>query len=89
MKGLRFERLGNGRHYNVVLHIGSSYIPVTDETVEELKAQSLLPPERFLHFLVDKVGYSTYLREQIQQELKHAGDPITQVTVLQGAIRDL
>jgi len=89
MKGLRFERLGNGRYYNVVLHIGSSYVPVTDETVEELKAQSLLPPERFLHFLVDKVGYSSYLREQIHQELKQAGDPITQVTVLQGAIRDL
>lgn len=89
MKGLRFERLGNGRYYNVVLHIGSSYVPVSDETVEELKTQSLLPPERFLTLLIDKVGYSSYLREQIQQELKLAGDPITQVTVLQGTIRDL
>lgn len=89
MKGLRFERLGSGKYYNIVLHIGSSYVPVSDETVEELKGQSLLAPERFLDLLVDKIGYSAYLREQIQQELKLAGDPITQVTVLQGIIRDL
>jgi hypothetical protein len=89
MKGLRFERLGNGRYYNVVLHIGSTYVPVSDETVSELKARSLLPPERFLDLLVDKVGYSSYLKEQIQRELKQAGDPVTQATVLQGVIRDL
>jgi hypothetical protein len=39
--------------------------------------------------LVDKVGYSSYLKEQIRAELKSAGDPITQVTVLQGVIRTL
>lgn len=89
MKGLRFERLGDGRYYNVVLHIGATYVPVSDETVEELKAQSLLPAERFMDLLVDKLGYSAYLKEQIHRELKRAGDPITQVTVLQGAIRDL
>jgi hypothetical protein len=90
MKGLRFERLGNdGHHYKVVLHIGDTYVPVTDDTVTDLKAQTLLPPERFLELLVDKVGYSTYLRDQIRTELKRAGDPVTQVTVLQGAIRNL
>jgi hypothetical protein len=89
MKGLRFEQLGNGHHYKVLLHIGSTYIPVTDEIVEDLKAKSLLPAERFLELLVDKVGYSSYLKEQIRAELKNAGDPITQITVLQGAIRDL
>jgi hypothetical protein len=89
MKGLRFERLGDSGYYNVILHIGSTYVPVSDETVEELKAQSLLPPERFMDLLVDKLGYSSYLKDQIQQELKLGGDPLTQVTVLQGAIRDL
>ena len=54
MKGLRFERIGKGRHYNVVFHLGSTYVPVSDETVEELKNQSLLPSERFLEFLVDE-----------------------------------
>jgi hypothetical protein len=88
MKGLRFERLGTG-YYKVVLHIGDMYVPVADETVAELKAQTLMPPERFLELLVDKVGYSTYLREQIRAELKRAGDPVTQVTVLQGAVRNL
>jgi hypothetical protein len=89
VKGLRFERIGKNRHYNVVFHMGGSYVPVTDETVEELKAQSLLPVERFLDLLIDRVGYSSYLKEQIRTELKSSGDPVTQITVLQGAIRDL
>src|SRR6476646_398429 len=89
VKGLRFERIGKNRHYNVVFHMGSSYVPVTDEIVEELKAQSLLPVERFLDLLIDRVGYSSYLKEQIRTELKSSGDPVTQITVLQGAIRDL
>jgi hypothetical protein len=88
-KGLRFERLGTDRYYNVVFHIGNSYVPVSDETVEELKAESLLPPERFLEVLIDKVGYSSYLKEQIRDELKRSGETITQMTILQGAIRDL
>lgn len=88
-KGLRFERIGTDRHYNIVLHIGSTYVPVSDETLEALKAQALLPAERFLEVLVEKVGYSSYLKEQIRAELKTNGDPHTQVTVLQGAIRNL
>ena len=79
----------SGRYYNIVLHIGSTYVPVSDETLEELKAQSLLPAERFLELLIEKVGYSSYLKEQIRAELKRAGDPITQVTVLQGLVREL
>ncbi|MGQ0810151.1 MAG: hypothetical protein ACT4OO_02875 [Nitrospiraceae bacterium] len=89
MKGLRFERLGKGRHYNVVFHVGSSYVPVSDDTIEELKGHSLMPPERFLDLLLDKVGYSSYLKQQISSELRSAGDPVTQITVLQGIIRDL
>jgi hypothetical protein len=89
VKGLRFERIAQDRYYNVVFHIGSTYVPVSDETVEALKSQSLLPAERFLDLLIDRVGYSTYLKDQIRTELKSAGDPITQITVLQGAIRDL
>lgn len=88
-KGLRFERIGTDRHYNIILHIGSTYVPVSDETLEALKAQALLPPERFLEVLVEKVGYSSYLKEQIRKELSLNGDPHTQITVLQGAIRAL
>ncbi len=89
MKGLRFERLGTDRHYNVIMHIGTVYVPVSDETLQDLKTNSLLPAERFLELLVDKVGYSSYLKDQIRGELKSAGDPITQITILQGVIRDL
>jgi len=89
MKGLRFERIGQDRYYNVVFHMGSTYVPVSDDTVEELKAQSLLPPERFLDLLIDRIGYSSYLKDQIRTELKSSGEPVTQITVLQGAIREL
>src|SRR6476660_1402758 len=89
VKGLRFERIGKNRYYNVVFHMGNAYVPVSDETLEELKAQSLLPVERFLDLLIDRVGYSSYLKEQIRAELKSSGDPVTQITVLQGAIREL
>lgn len=89
MKGLRFERLGRNRHYNIIFHIGSSYVPVSDETLDELKAQTLLSSERFLELLVDKIGYSSYLKDQIRAELQAAGDPMTQMTVLQGAVREL
>jgi len=89
VKGLRFERIGRDRYYNVVFHMGSTYVPVSDDTVEELKAQSLLPPERFLDLLIDRIGYSSYLKDQIRTELKSSGDPVTQITVLQGAIREL
>jgi hypothetical protein len=78
-----------GQYYNVVFHIGSTYVPVSDETVEELKGQSLLPAERFLELLVDRIGYSSYLKDQIRTELRSSGDPVTQITVLQGAIREL
>ena len=62
---------------------------VSDETIAELKTQSLLPAERFLDLLIDRIGYSSYLKEQIRTELKSSGDPVTQITVLQGAIREL
>ena len=57
--------------------------------IEELKSQTLLSSERFLELLVDKIGYSSYLKTQIRSELQIAGDPMTQITVLQGAIREL
>ena len=47
VKGLRFERIGKNRHYNVVFHMGSTYVPVTDELIEELKTQSLFPSNGF------------------------------------------
>lgn len=89
MKGLRFERIGKDRHYNIIFHIGSTYVPVSDDIVEELKTQSLLPAERFLELLIDKIGYSSYLKDQMRAELQAAGDASTQITVLQGAIREL
>ena len=89
MKGPRFERIGGDRYYNVVFHMGSTYVPVSDETIAELKTQSLLPTERFLDLLIDRIGYSSYLKQQIRTELKSSGDPVTQITVLQGAIREL
>ena len=88
-RGVWFERLGTNRHYNVVFHMGSTYMPVGEETLEELKAQSRLPAERFLDLLIDRVGHSSYLKDQIRAALQSSGDPVTQITMLQGAIREL
>ena len=52
VKGVRFERLGTGRYYNVILHVGSTYVPVSDETIAELKTQTLLSPDRFLELII-------------------------------------
>jgi hypothetical protein len=85
VKGLWFERLGTHRHYNVVFHMGNSYLPVSEETLEELKAQSLLSVERFLDLLIDRVGHSSYLKDQIRAALQSSGDPMAQITRLHGA----
>lgn len=90
MDGVRFERVaGTGHHYPVLFYIGHSYVPVTDSIVSELKACALLPGERFLDILIDKLGYSAYLKERIRAEIAKTGNLVTQATVLQGAIRDL
>jgi hypothetical protein len=73
----------------VLFHVGNCYVPVTEQIVKELKACALLPSERFLEVLIDKLGYSEYLKERIREELKKTGDPVTQATVLQGVVRDL
>ncbi len=90
MVGVRFERLpGEGQHYPVLFHVGHCYVPVTENIVNELKASALLPGERFLEVLIDKLGYSEYLKERIREEIKKTGDPVTQATVLQGVVRNL
>ena len=88
--GVRFERVaGKGHHYPVLFHVGNCYVPVTENIVSELKACALLPGERFLEVLIDKLGYSEYLKERIREELKKTGDPVTQGTILQGVVRNL
>ena len=39
--------------------------------------------------VLTRVDYSSYLKDQIRAELKSSGDTVTQITVLQGAIREL
>src|SRR5689334_25102530 len=75
VKGVRFERLGTGRYYNVILHIGSTYVPVSDETIAELKTHTLLSRDRFLERTTQKIRYSSYLHGQSRKQLKDAGHP--------------
>lgn len=83
--GLHFERRGEG-YYRIILHIGSCYVPVSDEIVEDLKKQVTLSPDQFLDVFIEKVGYSSYLKDQIRQELTNGGDAATQASTLQQAI---
>ena len=64
--------------------------PFRDYTLLEWAGRADEPrPQEFLDLLIDRVGYSSYLKDQIRNELKATGDPTTQITVLQGAIREL
>ncbi len=89
MEGIRFERRGDGGYYKVILHVGSCFAPVSDDIVEELKSKSALLGDRFLDFFLDKVGYSSYLRDQIKHELAKIGDPPKQISTLRQSILDL
>lgn len=88
MKGLRFERRGEGHYYKVVLHIDDVFIPISDDVIDALREQAQYPPERFLDTFVKTVGYSSYLQEQIHQALHNGGDPITKAKELQSAIHE-
>ena len=89
MDGLRFERRGEGDYYKVILHIGSTYVPISDEDVEELKKQSTVSGGTFLEFFLDRIGYSSYLKDQIKAELLKIGDSSQQMSMLRQSIQEL
>ncbi len=88
MNGVRFERRGEGDYYKVILHIGSTYVPVSDEDVEALKQESTLSGP-FLEFFLDRVGYSSYLRDQLKTELEKTGNSSEQLSMLRQSIQEL
>ena len=89
MKGLRFERREEGNYYKLILHVGQCYVPISDDIVEKLKQHTAVTPDRFLSGFLDQVGYSPYLKEQMQSELTNNGDTASQVAALQQYIRNM
>ena len=89
MKGLRFESRREGDYYKLILHIGQAFVPVSDDIVEILKQHMADTPDHFLSTLLDKVGYSSYLREMIQAELNEGGDTVNQISNLQQFLKGL
>jgi len=89
MKGLHFESRGEDNYYKLVLHIGQSFVPVSDDIIETLKQHAADTPDRFLSIFLDKLGYSTYLKEMIQAELTQGGDTTGQVSTLQQFLKEL
>lgn len=85
--GLRLEQRGDGNYYRVILHIGSTFIPISDDIIEELRTHTALTPDQFFAIFVNKVGYSSYLQEQIRQEVREAGDLSTQMSSIQQFFR--
>ena len=85
--GLRLELRGEGNYYKGILHIGSTLIPISDDILEELRAKTALSPDGFFRLFVEKVGYSSYLQEQIQQEVKNAGNLASQMSAIQQTLR--
>ncbi len=85
--GLRLELRGAGNYYKGILHIGCTLIPISDDILEELQANTALSVDEFFRLFVEKVGYSSYLQEQIQQEVKSAGDLQPQMSAIQQTLR--
>ncbi len=85
--GLRLERRGEGDYYKVILHIKSTLIPISDDIIEELQNHTGLPPNQFFSIFLEKVGYSSYLQEQIRQVVKEGGDFNSQLSTIQQFFR--
>ncbi|MCA9473621.1 MAG: hypothetical protein MRJ96_07930 [Nitrospirales bacterium] len=83
MTGLHFEKRREGDYYKLILHIGDCYVPVSDNDVETLQGHATATADRFLSILLEKVGYSTYLKEQIQSQLEQGGNVSAQISALQ------
>jgi len=86
-KGLRLEQRGEGNFYKVILHIGSTLIPISDDIVQELRAHTTLTPDQFFPIFLNKVGYSSYLQEQIRQVVREGGDLSAQMSAIQKFFR--
>ncbi len=89
MNGLRFESRGDDNYYKLILHVGQLYVPISDDIIETLKQHLEEPPDRFLSIFLEQVGYSTYLKENIQSEITKGGNVASQVTPLQQFLKDL
>jgi len=85
--GLRLERRGEESYYKVILHIKSTLIPISDDIIEELQNHTGLPPNQFFPIFLEKVGYSSYLQEQIRQAVKEGGDLNSQLAPIQQFFR--
>jgi hypothetical protein len=85
--GLRLELRGEENYYKGILHIGSTLIPISDDILEELRAKTAHSPDEFFRLFVEKVGYSSYLQEQIQQEVKNGGNLASQMSAIQQTLR--
>ena len=87
MTGLRFEQKEEGNYYRLIFHIGDCYVPVSDDIVEELKQHTSATADKFLSVLLDKVGYSPYLKEKIQTQLEKGGNTSSQIGELQKSLQ--
>ena len=86
MKGLHFKKVEGGL-YQFLFYVGDFFVPVEETLVQELKTHIHRPPEEFLKLIVEKLGYSSYLRNALQEVLNEANNPFdlakTLVTDLQ------
>jgi hypothetical protein len=89
MERLRFERRGEGDYYKVLLHIGSTYVPISDEDIDELKKQSANVGDKLVDVFLERVGYSSYLKNQIKTELGKLGDTPKQISTLRQSILEI
>ena len=89
MEGIRFERRGDGAYYPVLLHLGSTYVPLTAEDVAALQKSSTILGETFLEYFLDRIGSSSYMKDQIRSALVTHGNTTSQISFLRQAIQNI
>jgi hypothetical protein len=81
MKGFSIQPAPQGA-YPAVCHVGDVYVPVTAEGIERLRAVAHAQPAVFYAVLLEVVGVSAYLKDNVAQ-LWAGGDPAEQMRRLQ------
>ncbi len=85
MKHLRFERSGR-EPYQVVFYAGEYYYPVERELLDSLKG---IAPEALEASLMEKLGFTSYLKRLLSEEFSKSEDRRADLSRLAREIKEV
>ena len=88
VKELHFKKIPGGT-YQVLFYVGDFFVPVEEDLIQELKKQANHSPQEFLKLIIDKLGFTTYLKSAIQEVLNKSNDSAAQAKTLMTELQAL